>query len=101
MKFVIYISLLARLVFVLLVIFFIKEKNDNVYFLFFYGIGNLLAGIFSALVGYRVLQLQTVMPTFSNVLAELKKGWHTWGYTTWKYTPSTCLAAKIIRSATL
>ena len=76
MKFVMYISLLARLVFVLLVIFFIKEKNDNVYFLFFYGIGNLLAGIFSALVGYRVLRLQTVMPTFSNVLAELKKGWH-------------------------
>ena len=51
MKVVMYISLLARVLFIILVFFFIKEKNDNKYFLFFSGIGNLVAGCISIVIG--------------------------------------------------
>ena len=76
MKFVMYITLLARVVFVILVFAFIREKSDYVYFLFFSGIGNLLAGILSIAAGYKFLKLKTVIPTVSDITTELKKGWH-------------------------
>ena len=76
MKLVMYISLLARVLFILLVLFFIREKNDNIYFIFFSGIGNLLAGVLSMIVGYKLLKLKRIIPSFIDIVAELKKGWH-------------------------
>ena len=63
-----YISLLARLVFIVLVVVFIKEKKDNIYFIFFYGIGNLLAGVLSIIVGYKLLSLKRVLPTLKDIV---------------------------------
>jgi PST family polysaccharide transporter len=71
-----YVSLLARVIFIMLVFFFIKEKDDNKYFLFFSGIGNLVAGCISIIIGYKLLRLKRIVPSRSDVRTELKKGWH-------------------------
>lgn len=76
MKFILYISLFARVVFVLLVICFIRVKSDNIYFIFFTGIGNILAGIISIAFAFKTLKLKIIIPSFSSILDELKNGWH-------------------------
>lgn len=76
MKFITYITLLARLIFVVLVFSFIKDRADNVYFIFFTGIGNLFAGLLSILVAFRLLQLQVLWPTLAEVIKEVRSGWH-------------------------
>jgi len=76
MKYVTYISLFARLVFVLLVVLFIKTKSDIIYFIFFAGIGNILAGLMSIAVAIKVLKLKIKIPSGHDVLNELENGWH-------------------------
>jgi polysaccharide transporter, PST family len=76
MKVIIYISLLARIIFVFCVLCFIKKKDDNIYFIFFSGIGNLFAGLISLLFAYKFLKLSFIIPTINQVKEELSKGWH-------------------------
>lgn len=76
MKFITYITLLARVIFVVLVLLFIKSREDNIYFIFFTGIGNLFAGLLSMLVAFRLLRLQVLWPTFAGIIKELKDGWY-------------------------
>lgn len=76
MRMVMYISLFSRLVSVALVLAFIRSKPDYVYFLFFTGVGNVLAGTVSIFLAIRMLKLKRVMPTWSQILHELKNGWH-------------------------
>lgn len=76
MNLVLYISLLARLVFIVLVVLFIREKNDHIYFIFFSGLGNILAGFLSIITAYKLLRLKRVFPSAKDILQELKKGWH-------------------------
>lgn len=76
MKLIMYISLFARIVFVLLVVGFIKTRADNIYFIFFTGVGNLLAGVVSIFVAFRLLKLKVILPRFADVAFELKNGWH-------------------------
>ncbi len=68
-------SLLSRLVFVALIIGFIHEKGDGKYFLFFLGIGNLVAGLLSIYIGFAVLKLKLLPPRREAVLNELRNGW--------------------------
>ncbi len=76
MKFVTFISLLARFIFVLLVLCFIKTKADNIYFIFFTGLGNVIAGLASIAVAMRLLHIKWIPPTFSEIRLELINGWH-------------------------
>lgn len=76
MKMVLYISLFARLVFVALVLLFIRQRSDYIYFIFFTGLGNVLAGGFSILMAIRQLRLKVILPSKQDILAELKNGWH-------------------------
>lgn len=76
MKFITYITLLARVIFVVLVFLFIKDREDSIYFIFFTGVGNLLAGLLSILFAFRLLRLQVLWPTIAEVRKELKEGWH-------------------------
>lgn len=76
MKFITYVTLFARLVFVILVLSFIRTRADNVYFIFFTGVGNMLAGLASIIVAFKLLKLQVLLPTAAEVKNELKNGWH-------------------------
>jgi polysaccharide transporter, PST family len=76
MRYITYVSLLARLVFVLLVVLFIRQKQDYVYFIFFTGIGNLLAGLLSIVLAFRMLKLHLRLPSKTDIVAELRNGWH-------------------------
>lgn len=75
MYFITIITLLARLIFVLLVFLYIRQKEDNVFFLFYLGLGNIIAGLLSIYLAIRLFRLQFVPPTFKSILYELKGGW--------------------------
>lgn len=76
MRFVTYVTLFARVVFLVLVFGFIKERSDNIYFIFFTGVGNLVAGVLSTLFAFRLYKLKLVWPTVGDVSRELRNGWH-------------------------
>ncbi len=76
MQYITIVTLVARLIFVLLVFLFINTRKDHVYFLFFLGIGNIIAGIFSIYLAVRIFKLRFIAPTKGQILNELKEGWH-------------------------
>jgi PST family polysaccharide transporter len=69
-------TMLSRMIFVALVFLFIKEENDNILFLFFLGIGNLIAGLFSVYFAIRFFKLKFILPVWSEIINEIKQGWH-------------------------
>lgn len=69
-------TLIARLLFVLLVFIFIRHKSDYIYFLFFLGIGNIIAGVFSIYLAFRIFKLNFYRPQWIDIKHELKDGWH-------------------------
>jgi len=68
-------TFIARLVFVGLVFLFIHQEKDGVYFLFFLGAGNIIAGLFSIFIAVRIFQLQLIWPSWPGIVHELKEGW--------------------------
>lgn len=68
-------TLIARLVFVVFVFLFIQQPSDHVLFLFFLGMGNLLAGLLSIYLAIRLYRLQFYWPQWKEILFELKDGW--------------------------
>lgn len=69
-------TLLARIIFVLLVFMFIRQKEDDIFFLFFLGIGNVIAGFFSIYLAIRIFKLKFIQPRWPEIIIELKEGWH-------------------------
>jgi len=69
-------TLVARVLFVVLVFIFIREKSDYIYFLFFLGIGNIIAGVFSIFLAFRIFKLDLYSPKWIDIKHELKEGWH-------------------------
>lgn len=76
MKLVMYISLLARVIFVVLVFSFIHVPEDKDFFIFFTGVGNLFAGLLSICVAFIIFKIRLYFPTLQTILKELKEGWH-------------------------
>lgn len=68
-------SLFSKLLFVGLVIFFVRRPEDAVLFLLFAGFGNIAAGLFSIWLAFRIFQLDFCKPLRSDVIHELKEGW--------------------------
>jgi PST family polysaccharide transporter len=68
-------TLAARIIFVGLVFIFIKGPGDSGLFLFFYGAGNLAAGIASTLYIMRSQNIQLRFPGWKNISSDLKAGW--------------------------
>ena len=68
-------TLISRLVFVVLVLLFINRKEDGVYFLFFLGTGNIIAGLFSIFLVMCLFKLKFSTPAWTDILHELKDGW--------------------------
>lgn len=75
MKYITIFALLARLLFVILVIIFIRQKEDNRFFIFYMGLGSVTAGIFSIYQAIKIFKLPFVRPSRSDVVHELKDGW--------------------------
>ncbi len=69
-------TLVARLLFVALVFVFIRDKGGYIYFLFFLGIGNIVAGFFSIYLAIRVFKLKYYRPDWVDIKNEIKEGWH-------------------------
>jgi len=75
MKFVTYSVLLARIVFVVSVFLFIKGPRDSFLFLFFFGLGSILAGFYSIYKAIKICKLSFFFPRWSDILFQLKDGW--------------------------
>jgi polysaccharide transporter, PST family len=75
MKYITIYSLLARLLFVVLVFVFIKERSDNRFFIFYMGIGSVAAGLLSVFQAMRICKLPLVRPSWRDIKYELKEGW--------------------------
>jgi PST family polysaccharide transporter len=68
-------ALFGRIIFVILVFIFIRAKEDNSLFLFFMGIGNIIAGFVSIYVAIRLFKLKFIRPMWAEIVYELKNGW--------------------------
>lgn len=68
-------TLIARLLFAVLVFTFIRDRTDSYLFLFFLGVGNIVAGIISVFLASRFCQLQWVKPELPAIARALKDGW--------------------------
>ena len=75
MKYITYINLAAKLIFTILIFVFINEKSDYPYVLFFFGLGNLLSGVFGIFYAIRNYDITFRLATVREVQSELKKGW--------------------------
>lgn len=68
-------TLVARLIFIALVFIFIHHKEDGIFYLFFFGIGNIIAGILSIYLAIRIYKLKFIRPKRIDLICELKEGW--------------------------
>jgi PST family polysaccharide transporter len=68
-------TLIGRIIFVTLVFVFIRHKEDSFLYLFFFGIGNIVAGVISIYVAIRVFHLKFIRPRLPDIIHELKDGW--------------------------
>jgi PST family polysaccharide transporter len=75
MKYITIYALLARLLFVALVFVFIGQRSDHRYFIFYMGIGSVVAGVMSIFQAIRLCKLPLVRPLWNDVKHELKEGW--------------------------
>jgi polysaccharide transporter, PST family len=76
MNYITFSTLIARLIFVILVLAFIHRKEDGIYFLFFLGTGNIVAGLFSIYLAIRIYKLKFLGLEWADIKYELKEGWH-------------------------
>lgn len=92
MWFIVLTTLIGRILFVILVFLFIKNKEDDFLFLFFMGIGNMLAGVIGIVIAYRLYRFKFKSPGRAEIREELKEGWH---FTVTNLSMNTCQYANI------
>jgi O-antigen/teichoic acid export membrane protein len=92
MWFIVLTTLIGRILFVILVFLFIKKRSDGFLFLFFMGVGNIVAGVIGIVIVYRLFKLRYNRPQRAEVLQELREGWH---YTVTNLSMNTCQYANI------
>jgi PST family polysaccharide transporter len=68
-------TLISRLVFVALVFIFINQKEDGIYFLFFLGVGNTIAGLISIFLAIHIFKMKFISPALADIMHEFKEGW--------------------------
>lgn len=76
MQFIALLTLSGRVIFVVLVFVFLKNKEQDFLFLFFLGTGTLIAGVVSIFSAWRMLKLEFIKPSRSDIVRELREGWH-------------------------
>lgn len=68
-------SLFSRLLFVVLVLFFIKDRNGTALYIFFMGLGNIIAGLVSIYFAVKWYHLKWTRPTRAGIYHEIQEGW--------------------------
>jgi PST family polysaccharide transporter len=68
-------TLVGRLIFVVLVFIFINKREDDVYYLLFFGIGNIIAGLLSIILAVKFFNIKLRIPERSDIIREFKDGW--------------------------
>ena len=68
-------SLFSRLIFVVLLFVFMQKKEDDIFFLLFLGIGNMIAATASIFIAIALLKLKFFRPLWVDIIDEFKKGW--------------------------
>jgi PST family polysaccharide transporter len=92
MGFIVITTLIGRILFVILVFLFIKNKQDDFLFLFFMGIGNILAGVIGMVIAFRLYHIKFKNPRRAGIREELKEGWH---FTVTNLSMNTCQYANV------
>jgi PST family polysaccharide transporter len=75
MQYMAFASLLSRLLFVAFVFIFMREKDDTWMYIFFMGMGNMVAGLISIYAVTRMYKLELVKPDRAAIKYELQEGW--------------------------
>lgn len=75
MHFIAYVTLVARVLFAVLVFIYVQSVNDGYMFLFFFGIGNIVAAFVSILVVVRKYKIHFTWPGIETIFSELREGW--------------------------
>lgn len=68
-------TLIGRLIFVALVFILIDDKDDSIFYLLAFGIGNIISGVISIYMAVRACKLKFIIPKRSDISYELKEGW--------------------------
>jgi polysaccharide transporter, PST family len=76
MRFIALLTLSGRVIFVALVFGFLKNTQQDFLFLFFLGTGTLIAGLISIFSACRLQKLEFIKPSRSDIVQELRGGWH-------------------------
>lgn len=75
MYFIAITALIARLIFVALVFIFIRQKEDVSLYLFFMGLGNVIAGVAAIFASLKIFELKFIKPSWHDIIYEFKEGW--------------------------
>ncbi len=75
MHIIAWVTFIARLIFAVLVFIFIRGTGDGYLFLFFLGLGNLVAALASLFIVFSKYSLTLKWPGTSGIVSELKEGW--------------------------
>ena len=75
MHFITIATLVARIVFAVLVFVFINNRSDDFLFLFFLGAGNVIAGVISIAAAISLYKLKFIRPSLAAIATEIQEGW--------------------------
>ena len=76
MKYITYINVVTKVLFLLALFIFVTSKNDYMYVLLINGIGLIISGLISLYIIYKNFQLKLELPSKDDLLQQLKQGWH-------------------------
>lgn len=76
MKFIAFLNLLAKFIFVAAIFLFIKAKSDYIYVPLITSLGYIVAGILSLYIAFKRFHIYCTIPALSNIGHELREGWH-------------------------
>lgn len=75
MQYTAFASLLSRLLFVVFIFIFLRGEDDTWMYIFFMGMGNVIAGLVSIYAVIKMYKLEFVKPDRAAIKYELQEGW--------------------------
>jgi len=76
MKFITYLRLSYKAIFLLSIMIFVKSNDDFILVPLLDALGYIITGLFSLYISHRYYHLQFIFPSLSSITWQLKNGWH-------------------------
>ena len=76
MRYVTIVNVVSKLLFAVLIFFFIREPGDYIYILILNSLGYIAAGALSIYIAFKCYGLSFAIPRFADIKELLKDGWH-------------------------